>query len=724
MSASQDIAILAALLWDKPTLLRSKTPGARAFVRALDPPPHHEDLETEDAPLSIAARAIRFEVSGEPEKALEQYARLEESEGWASVLAGFLIAWSSIPADPAVIDGAVRATRELGIEDDSLRARLTAKLATYALDKGRGDLFSELLIEAADAAPAGSYLRRALRISRANLLDERPLLEEEDFAIPAESDPLVDYPWIDDLALSAARAEVTEFVKTRASSPWSWSIRSGRTPLDEVVAAERQATWAGALWLRNPIRQQLAAQMLSDGAADAYRTLYALTMWVLSGGGDIERIVDFAEPRLDSGSADALVAQVEAQTVIPRIANGALPKVAVALWDLLSPETVDRLLMQLRPTAGPLAVDPEVRHFWGRTALSAPQVWQQRAVELDSPQQAALLEALPSTAIASFERSLAEKFASAGKQAGDALSPAARGALVLVRRRLGKEPTIEGEAVAQITVEVALRDSDALPNEAYETVEGLLREKRREEADAAQKGSMSFGGRTTAADISLVAQARGAIDPATVAELLSEAANGALPPDFRLASLLALARLAATDLAAPEVPPIGERERPHPFQAFMPVSIDLLRAARLAVHARRLELDDQVVVLTLTRHADARVRQIAIETAATFLSVNSSEAIEAALLAGLYDPEERVLIAALGGLRRATLTRISADAVVQRLGRVYQEYGREVRAAAVRAAQARLRTAEDPRLSQIVERGAHDRSWIVRHAALQEDQEE
>jgi hypothetical protein len=156
----------------------------------------------------------------------------------------------------------------------------------------------------------------------------------------------------------------------------------------------------------------------------------------------------------------------------------------------------------------------------------------------------------------------------------------------------------------------------------------------------------------------------------------------------------------------------------------MSVSIDLLRAARLAVHARQLGLDDQVVVLTLTRHADARVRQIAIETAATFLWVNSSEAIEAALLAGLYDPEERVLVAALEGLRRATLTQISADAVAQRLGRVYQEYGREVRAAAVLAAKARLQTADDPRLSQMVERGARDRSWIVRHAATQEDQEE
>jgi len=60
---------------------------------------------------------------------------------------------------------------------------------------------------------------------------------------------------------------------------------------------------------------------------------------------------------------------------------------------------------------------------------------------------------------------------------------------------------------------------------------------------------------------------------------------------------------------------------------------------------------------------------------------------------------------------------------MQRLGRLFDEYGREVRAATVRAARSRLRFADDPRLAQLVERGVADRSWRVRDAATEADDE-
>lgn len=721
MSAVDDTAILAALLWDKPTLLQSPTPGARAFAEALGPPPHSQEVEGDDAPLAIAAHAIRLELSGDPEQALRHYTRLGAIEGWPSVLAGFLIAWSSIPVDGEVIDRVAQATRDLGIEDEYLRARLMLKLATYALDKGRGDLFAGLLNEAADAAPVGTPLRRAIRIVRLNFLDVR--LDEEDLASPPEIDLLVDYPWIDDLALRAARAEVTSGLKARASSPWSWTIHAGRTPLDEVLAAERQATWAGALWLRDPVRQQLGAHMLVSGG-DAYRTLYALTMWVLSGGGDVARVIDFSEPRFDEGTADALIGQVEAQTFISRIRSVALPKVAVALWDLLGSQTIDRLLGQLRPTPEALTVDPEVRHFWGRTALVVPEVWHQRARELEPSQQAALLEALPSAALVSLDPSLAEQFAAAGEEASDALSPAGRGALAVVQRNLGRDVSIgEGPEAVRVAAEVVLRDADVLPASEYEAAEQLLREQRRQEADEARQGSMGFGGRSTAGDLSLVAQARGAIDDESLRELVSEASDDQLPADFRLDSLMALSRLASTGLAAPELQRIDEPEHPHPMSFVMPMSIDLLRAARLAVHARRLDANEQVAVLILSRHSDPRVRQVAVAAAGMFLTGDSSASVEAALLAGLYDPDESVLGSALSALENARLTEITSDAVVQRLVRLYQGYGRGVREATVQAANIRLLASYDPRLSEIVDRAAEDRSWRVRRAATEDDVE-
>lgn len=719
MSASDD-AILAALLWDRPALLRSPVAGARAFVEAFGPPPYRQDLEGDDAPLALAAYAVELEVAGRPQDALQQYTRLGQIEGAPALLAAFLLAWSSVPADEGLLDAVVEQTRLLELESDYVRARLLAKLATYTLDKGRADLFPDLLMEAADVAPERSALRRALRISRANLLGTR--LEEEDFGDLPDTDPLVDYPWIDDLALGSARSELRSILKARAASPWSWTIHSGQTPLDQALAAFRQVTWAGALWLRDPVRLQLAAQMLASGG-NAYQTLYALTHWALAGGDDIRQVIDYSEPHFDETTAEVLIAQVEAQTVVPRISTAVLPKVAVELWDLFAPRTIDRLLGQLRPTGGDLVIDPEVRHLWGRAALVAPDVWQRRAGELDADQRAALLETLPSVVLKSLDQGVAETFAAAG-EAKETLAPAARAALLVIEHRLGRMVTLtEVPASEHVAAEVYLRDAEVLSKTDYEQAELRLREKRAQQAEQARQGQLGFGGRSTAGDLSLVAQARGAIDDGSVQMLIGEAADDRLPPEFRLDSLMALSRLASVGLAAPDVPVIEEPTQPHPMSFFMPMSFDLLRAARLAVHATKLNAHDQVSVLTLSRHPDARIRQIVVATAGLFLAEEESASVEAALLAGLYDPDEGVVTGSLSALGRARLTDAARDAVVQRLGRLFDGYGRDVRAATVRAARARLSVADDPRLAAIVDRGAADRSWQVRDAATEADAE-
>jgi hypothetical protein len=713
-------AILAALVWDRPALMRSPAPGAAAFAEALGSPPYHRDVEGEDkdAPLATAARAIRLELAGQPELAIEEYQRLATIEGWPSVLGGFLLAWSSIPADPTFLDGVVHATHQLVLDDDYLRSKLLIKLATYALDKGRSDLFPDLINEAAETAPHGSALRRAIRISRSNLLGAD--LAEEDFEL-RESDPLVDYPWIDDVALHSAQAEIGSLLKARASSPWSWSIRSGRTPLDEVLAANRQATWAGALWLRDPIRQQLGAQMLMASGADAYRTLFGLAMWVTAGGGDIGAIVDFAEPRFDDTTADVLVQQVTTQAVVPRTRDVVVPKLAVSLWDLLSADTIDQLLAELRPTPTLLAIDQDVRHFWGRTALVAPEVWRRHVTELDPPQKAVLLETLPSSVVASLDEDVADSFLSAAAEAPEVVSPAGRAALIVIRHTRGETTTVrEDPHPERVAAEVALRRPASLPNDEYEWVEDSLREQRRREAESARSGQVGIGGRSTAADLALAAQARGSVSERSVEELVAEAVDEQLPGDFRLNSLMALARLASVGLATPRVPEIREPADPHPLSFFMPMSADVLRAARLALHASHLDPREQIDLLTLSRHSDARVRQIVVETAGSFLAVSSSPSVEAALLAGLYDPEESVLEAALSSLARAQLNEISSDAVAQRLWRLFHGYGREVRAGVVRAARARPRATEDPRLAEIVDLGRSDRSWLVRDAAGEE----
>jgi hypothetical protein len=348
-------------------------------------------------------------------------------------------------------------------------------------------------------------------------------------------------------------------------------------------------------------------------------------------------------------------------------------------------------------------------------------VWQRRVRELDADQRAALLESLPSVVLKSLDQDIAEDFAAAGA-AKETLSPAARGALLVIENRLGRAVTLsEVPASEHVAAEVHLRDAAVLTKTDYEQAELRLREKRAQEAEQARQGQMGFGGRSTAGDLSLVAQARDAIDDASVQMLVDEAVDDRLPAEFRLDSLMALSRIASVDLAAPEVPAIEEPAQPHPMSFLMPMSFDLLRSARLAVHAKKLDVNDQVSVLTLSRHSDARVRQIVVAAAGLFLAGEESASVEAALLAGLYDPDEGVVTGSLSALGRARLTDAARDAVVQRLGRLFEGYGRDVRAATVRAARARLSVADDPRLAAIVERGAADRSWRVRDAATEAD---
>jgi len=80
---------------------------------------------------------------------------------------------------------------------------------------------------------------------------------------PLAPDPLVDYPWIEFDVLEAAQGTLAGAVEARSRCLWTFQRGAGKTPLDDAVAAEVQATWAGALWMRRPIRRQLGAQLLT-----------------------------------------------------------------------------------------------------------------------------------------------------------------------------------------------------------------------------------------------------------------------------------------------------------------------------------------------------------------------------------------------------------------------------------------------------------------------------
>lgn len=714
----QDI-VLAALLWDVPALVRSDEPGAEAFVEALRPPPHQREIEEGNAPLLIAARGLRFEYEQRPDEAVAEYQRLFEGDGWASVLGGFLLCWSEATRDPQWVITVAEATRGAEIDYPYVRAHLLGALALHALDHGLGDLFASLLVEAADTAPARSSLRRALRISRSNWLAIR--LEPEDFPVASDIDRLVDYDWIDDYALAGARGELTAQLKARSASPWSWTISSGRTPIHNLVAAERQITWAGAIWKRNTMRQQLAAQLLLDSDRDAYTTLYALAMWLLSNGRDISQILSFAEPTFDGETADRLIETLEGQLAVNYVRETVLPEAAAETWDLLSSETIDRLLTRYPPKPGLNPLDGTVRRFWGGASLSAQKVWRKHFDALEPSQQVALLDTVPVYTIERLPKTLAKKLVVAAEREPTQLTTYARAATLLLRQRIGRPASLGGDdhARAAVAAEIASRVPGALSFEDYAAAESALRESCEKEIASARAGSFSLGPRSGLRDIALVAQARGKADRKSIDLLMDVAFDVSLPSDMRLDALLALTGLSLAGLLSKQrVEKLHDAPDRATMTAFGNVPPDLLRVTRLAARSKHLDEGEQIELFTLSRNHDTRVRQFVCETAGRFLSVHKSFAVEAALLAGLFDPDERVLTAALSALQTAKLTELSEDAVAERLTRLYEIYGQSVRTQAVRVARKHLeKRPKDRRLVRIIKSGSTDRSWLVREAA-------
>lgn len=248
--------IEAALVWDRPRLMRSGDPGAQAFVASLDPPPVRLE-ESASGPLATAAVSIVAERSGDGDAASDGFRELARSDDPFVALLGLMLrCWSSGTYEENDFDNAA-ANVEL-VSDPLLKARLFMKLATFALDKQEVDRFGGYLNAALGSAPQLTRFRRAVMVVIANYSAQ--WLTEPD---ESDDDPLVRYQWIDDLAARSARDELISLLKARAQSPWSWSVQMGRTNADVAVAAELQATWAGALWMRDGLRRQLAAQLPS-----------------------------------------------------------------------------------------------------------------------------------------------------------------------------------------------------------------------------------------------------------------------------------------------------------------------------------------------------------------------------------------------------------------------------------------------------------------------------
>ncbi len=704
--------LIAALLWHVPQLVQSDTESARAFVDSLSASPRLVPASDHD-PLNLAATAILAGRQGDDPTLKRSIRSLRSQNDPVTAALALSLEWwlvgSEFTKDPlATADEVV--TRLRGA---SLRARALVKLTTYSLDNHQRGIAAELLRRAIDTAPQASELRRALLITLSNEFGVMP--GEEAFRPIRDGDELTHYDWIDALSLTAARSDLDQRLTDTARNPWSFTIRSGQTPLDSVVAAELQATWAGALWKRRPIQKQVGAQMLVGGARTPEQAVYGLARWVQGGGGDIPQLVDFAEPSFESMSVDLLTQQVLGPSYAGPITSRQKVELAANLWNLLSIDVLEQLMPRIPVDVSELGAP--ARFFWSRAALRTPRIWKTALRDLTATQRVALAGHLETETLNRMSKVDARKLL---REIGaeEAPSEQSQAAGIVLAARLTGKPA-NGAVTPSVALRVAHREPKALAETVYLTAERSLADTLRASVEAARKGSFGLGTYSVPLAIGSVAEARKAIEDASYRRLTATAKDALAPGTLRLDSLVALARLAHVNV----IPPSRYRRLKSvpPQQGvtfFDPISENCLRAGVLLLRSHQLTRDEQLELAALSRDPDTRTRQLTASAAAIHLTEHRSDQAEAALIASLYDPHHSVVRNALGVISQHRLRLSSANArhaIATRIVSLYNAGDRDVRRRSVAAAR-KLQGARghDPQLADLIDTASADRSWLVR----------
>ncbi len=726
--------IAAALVWDVPRL-RAGSRSARDFAAALpgelerwwEPRQYGADA------LGRAAHGVARERASEPEQAAERYATLVgESDPWVRLLGLMLRAWSASEEGAEVITEARAAVKELDPPPE-LNARLLAKLATNSFDEGAVALGTELLAEAITAAPPQTTLRRALAIEGLNAGLHYEWSENES---PLAPDPLVDYPWIKFDTLSAAQATFSAAVESKGRRLWTTQWRAGRTPLDDVVGAEVQATWAGALWLRRPIRKQLGAQLLTGAAATAQQWAYGVIMWALGSGKRPDRAYALAEPFLDEQASDFVVRTLAEAEIAPRFGHRFL-SVAVEAWDGLSEDTLRWAVARVEPAAGDDRTATLTQRLWAGFAARLEEEWQPRFTGLTVPVRVSQLEML---SVDTVKRLSAASREAVFATATSALRHQQTVSTHLLRVLAAAAPNSLDDELREAISEKA--SASAIAHLAYHGHQHLLRPADlararenlisglREQSADARRGKVSFGPTDLRVDLGRLVSGSPAqdADGEAIALVLKTAVDPSLPGEHVMHARMALTlvrqagKLGDSDLRA-----LHEADDPTgTLTEHGDISVALIRVRRLQILALDLTSEEAISVVGACRAEDPRVRQVALVTAGQAVGaggeVAERDALVWALVGGLFDPVDEVVGSACGAFTAGFLAehRAAGRVAIERLPRLLREGGVQLRATA--AALAQRWAGGDPHLasdpvvrSMLVEAGA-DRSWIVRTA--------
>lgn len=715
--------LIAALTWDLPALQRGPR-DAQAFADSFGSTAGDDEVQGESA-LAVAAQGVRYEREGAASEALRAYEGLTERSDPAARLLGLtLLCWTSLVSDEAVLHETEALVAK--IKHPEVRARLYAKLATAALDKHFHTLTEQCWRAAIRAVPAGTRLTRALLIEGMNLgMEAAPALWGDD-AEPLPPDALVDYPWIEELALSAAQEALDQDLEERVRGVWSYTFRAGRTPLDQVVAAEIQCTWAGALWLRRPLRKQLAVHLLTGGARAPAQWAYGILMWVLGGGRNVPSLYDFVEPRFDGQSADIVVRELAAGANDPLRDAGFLP-VAAQAWDAVSDELAGSLLQTTEPGSSIHPNDEACRRLWMGLSLRDPHTWAERYASLSDDAKDALIDEMtPYVAQRLPAAAAAQVVISAERRAVTvpASSQPFKVLVALQSHTSGAEGArvqeLLGQAPVDAVVDIAEEFPGRIPSHSLAEAARSLEEAVTREYEEAIAGRFGFGRISARLELGRLLRFVPESFERGLSVLLASAIDERVPPQLRVEARNGITA-ARRDTALPgDVVETLRTASDNPSGVvFGAVTHDLLRVARLRALAFVATEPERAELIVACRDTDARVRQTALAACGELLSVETDEAIEAAVVSALFDPSEEIVRVGLSLLQRRPFQGLGAREVARRrLVAIFEVSGREVRRQIVQAARVLLSVDPDQRdLAALVLTARGDRSWLVRDAA-------
>ncbi|MQA92264.1 MAG: hypothetical protein GEU90_18895 [Gemmatimonas sp.] len=673
-----DELIVAALVWNQPELMSSDDPSARAFVDAMNLR-RFPDEKVPDGPLAVAARAIVAEASGETETAVQLYTELRDSDDDLVRLLGLsLCCWSAVATDRELVDHILAEADRL--PDRELRARMATKLITAAFDHRWDEELPDLFARAKEWAPERSMLAALLAQEEFNLLGG-PFPHGWAFT----PDPLTEYQWILDVAAGAARKALTSEVQRRARAPWRLVITLGARELGPPIAAEMQARWAGAIWLRSQLQEQVAAHLLlsADGASPT-NAASAVALWALARGSrDLSDVIGLAEPRFDDASTDLILSQLTRMGPVASRFDPRLVEAALECWDLMSEDQAVRLLDRFQPAGSEHPLDRDIAQLWSLLSVRVPAGWRDRFHRLGDQEASALL----ATTTPPIAQRMPESAARRLYELGLAGRVSAEGAVLMaaLAQRVDADDLVDLEELpAAAVVQIAARTDHPVEDGVLQDAVASLTDQLQAQADDARAGSASLGTYGPAGLLAAGVRTFGEIPKKTREVLTGLATDASVPRHLRYDTTRALAACAREGLIDRgeavnlyrDIPEAGSEPL---WEEYSPA---LMRAAKTLLGMAAGEVGELIPqALVLSRNPEVRVRMNALEATALGRQHSKDELLESILLGGLFDPSPEVVQTALGAFAEAVPQRSSAQtAVAQRLRELFSIGGRDIRA--------------------------------------------